>query len=184
MVRFTVDNRNRLIFYGNMVGYVQDNKAIIDTMFQSDELKGYLARMKLEPIWEDGVFDRLAAGEVPGERDNQLLKGCRIWQLKNDVEVSMRFIGYEDLVERFGEPDIDNYQLVFDGDLGTNDLEQIYSICRDTSPPGYKGHRMALSDVVELYDVSGSEYHYCDRVGFHPIQFADQEQTQCAQITL
>ena len=41
----------------------------------------------------------------------------------------MRFIGYEDLIQRFGEPDADNYTQVFDGDLGTNDLEQIYAIC-------------------------------------------------------
>lgn len=80
----------------------------------------------------------------------------------------MRFIGYEDLIKRFGEPDADNYTQVFDGDLGTNDLEQIYAICRDNPPPGYQGYRMALSDVVELYDDSGSEFFYCDRVASAP----------------
>lgn len=40
----------------------------------------------------------------------------------------MRFIGYEDQVRKFGEPDAGNYTLVFDGDLGTSDLEQIYTI--------------------------------------------------------
>ena len=40
----------------------------------------------------------------------------------------MRFIGYEDLIKRFGEPDADNYTQVFDGDLGTDDLEQITTV--------------------------------------------------------
>ena len=45
MVRFTVDNRNRLVFYGNMVGYVKDNTAVVDEMFQTDELTRYLTRL-------------------------------------------------------------------------------------------------------------------------------------------
>lgn len=77
----------------------------------------------------------------------------------------------------------ENYTLVFDGDLGTSDLEQIYTICRDAPPPGYQGYRMALSDVVELYDDSGSEFYYCDRVGFQPIRF-EQKQDPCINMTL
>ena len=151
MVRFTVDNRNRLIFYGNPVGYVKADIAVVDEMFRTDELNQYLSRMNLTPRWEDGIFDRLVSGEVTGEELAQSRKGCRIWQLKKDVDVAMRFIGYEDQVRKFGEPDAENYTLVFDGDLGTSDLEQIYTICRDAPPPGYQGYRMALSDVVELY---------------------------------
>ena len=139
MVRFTVDNRNRLIFYGNPVGYVKEDTAVVDEMFRTDELNQYLRRMNLTPRWEDGVFDRLVSGEVTGEEPVQLRKGCRIWQLKKDVDVAMRFIGYEDQVRKFGEPDAGNYTLVFDGDLGTSDLEQIYTICRDAPPPGYQG---------------------------------------------
>ena len=185
MVRFTVDNRNRLVFYGNFAGYVKDNTAVVDEMFRSDELMRYLDRLKLTPQWEDGVFDRLTAGEVPSEELGQPLKGCRIWQLKKDVDVSMRFIGYEELLKKFGEPDAANYTQVFEGDLGTNDPEQIYTICRDTPPPGYQGYRMALSDVVELYDDSGSEFYYCDRVGFRPIRFEQScEQVQCEDMTM
>lgn len=185
MVRFTVDNRNRLVFYGNLVGYVQDNTAVVDEMFRADELTRYLNRMSLTPQWEEGIFDRLAAGEVPSEDPEHTHKGCRIWQLKNDVDVTMRFIGYEDLVKRFGEPDAGNYYQVFEGDLGTSDPERIYTICRDDPPPGYQGHHMALSDVVELYDESGSEFYYCDRVGFRPIRFdQSQEQAQCIDMTM
>ena len=64
LVRFTIDNRNRLIFYGNMVGYVKDDAAVVDEMFQTDELSHYLARLNLTPQWKEGVFDRLAASAV------------------------------------------------------------------------------------------------------------------------
>lgn len=64
MVRFTVDNRNRLIFYGNPVGYVKDDAAVVDEMFRTDELNQYLSRMNLTPRWEDGIFDRLVSGEM------------------------------------------------------------------------------------------------------------------------
>ena len=187
MTRFTVDGRNRLVFYGNMVGYVKDNTAVVDEMFQSDELCQYLSRLNLTTQWEDGIYDRLMGGEVPSEELElgQPQKGCRIWQLKKSVDVTMRFIGYEDLIKKFGEPTADNYEQVFDGDLGTNDLEKIYAICRDNPPHGYQGYRMALSDVVELYDASGSEFYYCDRVGFRPIQFEqEQEQTECIEMTM
>ena len=44
---------------------------------------------------------------------------------------------------------------------------------------------MELSDVVELYDASGSEFYYCDRVGFRPIQFSQsQEQAECIEMTM
>ena len=76
LVRFTIDNRNRLIFYGNMVGYVKDDAAVVDEMFQTDELSHYLARLNLTPQWKEGVFDRLAAGEAPGEELGQPQKGC------------------------------------------------------------------------------------------------------------
>ena len=112
MVRFTVDNRNRLIFYGNPVGYVKADTAVVDEMFRTDELNQYLRRMNLTPRWEDGIFDRLVSGEVTGEELAQSRKGCRIWQLKKDVDVAMRFIGYEDQVRKFGEPDAENYTLV------------------------------------------------------------------------
>ena len=93
LVRFTIDNRNRLIFYGNTVGYVKDDAAVVDEMFQTDELSRYLARLNLTPQWKEGIFDRLAAGEAPGEELGQPQNGCRIWQLRKGVDVTMRFIG-------------------------------------------------------------------------------------------
>ena len=81
LVRFTIDNRNRLIFYGNTVGYVKDDAAVVDEMFQTDELSRYLARLNLTPQWRDGIFDRLVAGEMPGEELGQPQKGQKSFLL-------------------------------------------------------------------------------------------------------
>jgi hypothetical protein len=44
----------------------------------------------------------------------------------------------------------------------------------------------SISDVVELYDASGSAFHYVDRFGFKELAFQapDQEQRQGPQMSL
>lgn len=186
MVRLTIDNQNRLIFYDNPVGYVCGDgvSAVVDEMFQGEELLAGLARFQLTPQWRSGVYDQLTSGTVLLTDTGEELKRCRVWQLRPDVDVGMRFIDYKTMTERFGAPTMDRYQLVFDGQMGTNDPEQIYAICRDAPPKNYCGHAMALSDVVELYDRYGSAFYYCDRVGFQEISFRPQEQAPCMKMSL
>ena len=57
------------------------------------------------------------------------LKNVRIWQLKPETEVRMKFISLEDMIRDFGEPDLEHYRIAYDGQLGTNDLEAIYTRC-------------------------------------------------------
>jgi hypothetical protein len=66
---------------------------------------------------------------------------------------------YEEMMRRFGEPSLENYNIVYDGQLDTNDLEAIYTRCNANHPPGYNGHSLSMSDVVELYDAQGSSSH-------------------------
>ena len=62
----------------------------------------------------DGMFDRLMAGGQEGTAA-QGLKNVRVWQLKPDVDVYMKFIGYEETCRKFGPPDQENYHAVYDG---------------------------------------------------------------------
>ena len=87
----------------------------------------------------------------------------------------MRFIPYEALLERFGQPDRRHYETVYDGLVGTNDPEEIYTLFRDPVP-GYDSRPIGISDVLELYDADSSEFYYCDRVGFRQIEFAPQQE--------
>ncbi len=178
---------NRIFYYGNQAGYIEKGKAVVDPLFQNEEIQSYLAEkegLKLE--WRNGTYARLANGSLDPEGNGPLLKNCRVWQLKPDTDVMMKFIGYDELREQFGEPDLKNYRMVYDGEVETNDLEQLFAKFNLDHPPGYEGHSLSISDVVELYDDSGSSFHYVDRFGFREIslQASGQEQSQGPQMNM
>lgn len=170
--------KNRILYYSNTAGYLdaKRNTAIVDPMFENDELKSYLSNVRgLDIQWTPGTFDRLAAGTSDSDGNLQVLKKCRVYQLKPDSNVMMKFIGYDDFRKRFGEPDPASYQVVYDGEVETNDLEVLYTKFNLEHPPGYRGHSLSMSDVVELYDASGSTFHYVDRFEFREITFQELE---------
>ncbi|HBR07491.1 MAG TPA: hypothetical protein DD735_01190 [Clostridiales bacterium] len=184
MPKIYIDTHNRIISYGNPAGYISSGKAVADTIFQTGELEAFLSKQNLETEWRDGIYDRLVLGQQSGfDPEAPTLKNCRIWQLTSDTPVDMRFINYDAMVRKFGEPTPAQYAPVYDGQVDTNDLEGIYDKF-STPQPGFNGHPMAISDVVELYDESGSEFHYCDRTGFREISFSQPQQTQTMQMTM
>ena len=169
-----------LVYYGNPAGYVKDDRATVDTMFQSNEFEEWLSEKKFIPNWSDGIFERLSKGEKFGAPLETIspLKNVRIWQLKSDSDLELRFRNYDELLKISGEPSKNNYDVVFDGELETNDLESIYTKFNMDHPSDFKGHSLSISDVVELYDENSSEFHYVDQFGFKEIEFADQSNEQ------
>ena len=140
MQRIFIDNHDRILYYSNPAGYIAEKEAVVDTMFQTQELERFLQKQALTIRWEDGVYDRLLLGQRGGSFDPEAppLKSCRVWQLTRDSPINMRFIPYEALLERFGQPDRKHYETVYDGLVGTNDPEEIYTLFRDPVP-GYVG---------------------------------------------
>ncbi len=173
-----IDNNRCILYYGSRVGYIRGETAIVDPMFQTEEMQDFLSRLPYREEWRRGVYDRLASGiRNDPAGDAPPLKQCRIWQLNTDTPVEMRFISYDTLIRRFGEPDPQNYVTVYDGLVESNDLEDIFGRFNEgVRPTGYTGHALSISDVVELYNESGSEFFYCDRVGFQKIAFSEQAQ--------
>ncbi len=169
-----------LVYYGNPAGYVKEDRATVDTMFQSKEFEEWLSEKKFISNWTEGVFERLSKGEMLGNSqvESSPLKNVRIWQLKTDSDLELRFRGYDEVLNVSGEPSKNNYDVVFDGELETNDLESIYTKFNIDHPSDFKGHSLSISDVVELYDESSSEFHYVDQFGFKAIEFADQSHEQ------
>ena len=165
-------------YYGNPAGYTDKGNAVVDSIFKNEEFVSWLQEHDLVPQWTDGVMERLLAGEqLTGSMEAAApLKSVRIWQLKPDTDVYMKFISLDEMISQFGEPSPEHYGIVYDGQLETNDLETIYTRCNTNHPPGYRGHSLSMSDVVELYDEGGSEYHYCDRFGFKQIAFEEDGQ--------
>lgn len=168
---------NRILYYGNTAGYIEKGKAVVDPMFENDELKSYLSNTRGFDIeWTSGTYERLAEGKLDPEGNTQLLKKCRVWQLRPDVDPMMKFIGYDELLERFGEPDPDNYRTIYDGEVNTNNLDELFAKFNLAHPSGYEGHSLSMSDVIELYDDTGSTFHYVDRFGFKEVSFQPPEQ--------
>lgn len=166
-------------YYGTPAGYTDKEKAVIDHIFQCDELTTWLQGRGLMPIWTDGVLERHLSGErMSGGENTILLKNVRIWQLDSQVDVHMKFIKYADMLRQFGKPKPEDYRVAYDGQLDTNDLECIYERFSTRQPPGFSGHPLSMSDVIELYDVDGSTFYYVDRSVYRQIGFEPQEQAQ------
>lgn len=167
-----------IIYYGNPAGYVKDDRATVDKIFQSKEFKEWLSEKKLISDWKDGVFERLSSREKAEEllKDKKSLKNVRIWQLKADSDFDLRFRAYDEVVKASGEPSMVNYEAVYDGELETNDLESIYAKFNLDHPNGFTGHSLSISDVVEIYDERGSDFYYVNTIGFQKIEFADQQE--------
>lgn len=167
-----------IVYYGNPAGYLKEDKATVDKMFQSKEFEEWLTDRKIEAQWKDGVFERLSKGEhlIENSVERTQLKNVRIWQLRSDSDFELRFRSYDEILKICGEPSMRNYEAVYDGELDTNDLEAIYTKFNVDHPEGFKGHSLSISDVVELYDDSGSAFHYVDRIGFKETEFGGNEQ--------
>ena len=172
--------QNGLIsYYGNPAGYSEKNKAVVDRIFQGGELTGWLEGRGFVPHWTDGVMERMIAGErLSGSENAMLLKNIRIWQLRPEVDVRLKFISYRDMLRQFGGFRLENYRIAYDGQLDTNDLGTIYERLSVRQPPGFSGHPLAMSDVIELYDDSGSALFYVDRTEFQQVTSAPEESEQ------
>lgn len=86
------------------------------------------------------------------------------------------------MVEKFGELNMRDYETVYDGEVETNNLESIYVKFNVEHCKGFTGHSLSMSDVVELYEDTGSEFHYVDRFGFKQFNFKPPAQTQTMQL--
>ena len=166
------------------VAYRTEQGVVADSMFRREELEDWLARKGLAVRWEDGIYDRLSSGGYQKAADNgPALKSCRIWQLGPSAPAAMRFIGLDRMSGEYGGPDLTRYQAVFDGTVSTNSLDGIWeAFCRRSL--GSDGQPLAISDLVELYDDSGSEFYYVDRTAIVPVQLKAPEQESGMTMTL
>ena len=97
-----------IMYYGSRAGQIADGCAVVDPLFHGPELQDFLDKQKhiREVKWMDGIYDRLMnAPKETGFRQTAL-KNVRIWQLKPDVDIQMKFIPFEELSHRFGPPDL------------------------------------------------------------------------------
>lgn len=167
---------NVILYYGNMAGYIEDKRAVIDPMFRNEYLVRFLQEKKgLEPFWQEGVYDHLSHRKINLTGEVQPVKNCRLHQLRTEVPPEERFLDFEDQVSRYGMPDPSRYETVYDCQIETNDLEEIYEKFEREFPQRTTGHPISISDVLELYDAKGNEYYYVDHYGFQKIGFTQEQ---------
>ena len=180
----SIEMKNRcLLYYGNPVGYRTEQGVVADSMFRREELEDWLAKKGLAVQWTDGVYDRLSTGGYQAADGGPALKSSRVWQLGPLAPIAMRFIGLDRMQAEYSGPDLARYQVVYDGTVSTNSLDGIWeAFCR--KPLGSDGQPLAISDLIELYDDSGSEFYYVDRTSIVPVQLEAPEQESGMTMTL
>ena len=121
-------------------------------------------------LQDAGLIERF----IPQE-DNAQQTVYEIYQLKNNNHTrDIRFVSLDRLRTASIEPNIDNYDKVYEGDFSefvTDDntieqqLEALYTKFNVARPSDFEGHSLAVSDVVVVND----EAYYVDTFGFRPI---------------
>ena len=122
--------------------------------------------------WQNGLAEKLRNLEqnVPSVRR------VRVYQLKPDVDPARKFIGYQELKELSGGPALKEYREVFCGQLDTDNPDELYERFNAAKlPKGYRGHRLSISDLLELIGEDTSEFWYLDLNGFIPVKFDKEE---------
>ena len=184
-MKINISKEGIIEYYSNRIGYIKNNLAVVDVMFKKNEVEDYLTEKNGIPIeWRDNIYSALISGNRL--EDTVLARNCRIYQLKPETDVCMKFIGYDELKHKgYGEPNISNYNKVFDGNVGTEVLDDIFVYFQNVSDKDdFDGHRMMISDVIEIYDDLSSEFYYVDKhnmvrlSGFEPQISPVREESQ------
>ena len=158
---------SRLIYQGGLpIGYFDGDTAVMDGDFWAGEVSRSLTRRGTKMHFEPGLARKLQTEE----EKKSLPQKVKIHQLKPQAAPEKKFICYALLCQQFGGVCPEDYRVVFDGQLDTDDLNRLYEIFNEPQlPKGYTGYRLSVSDVVELYNQSSSEFWYLDEEGFVPV---------------
>lgn len=64
------------------------------------------------------------------------------------------------------------YDLVFEGQVDCNNLEEVYELFDEHRVEDFNGRSMSVSDVVVVKDPDGTDHaHFCDSIGFKDVEF-------------
>lgn len=105
------------------------------------------------------------------------MKKIRLYQIDLMLDANgLAFMPYDTFKSKgYAIPPASIYQVVFEGNVGTDTLGDIFTMFNISHPPGYKGRSLSVSDIIELYDDVTSEFNFCDSFGYRKVMF-DKEQ--------
>lgn len=151
---------------GIPIGYQEGSSAVLDSDFLGCDTGRQLIRSGFRVHWQPGVAKQLGQEACVSKKFWRV----RVYQLKASAEIGKKFIGYTRLCEQFGGISVGDYEAVFDGEMNTDCLDELYEQLNSSQlPKAYHGHRLSISDVVEICHENGSEFWYLDLEEFIPI---------------
>ena len=96
----------------------------------------------------------------------------KIYQINPDRDKNnVKFHNLKNAQKFQGKADIDPsiYDEMFNGEVDSDNLEEIYRQFNTEGHPLHRGHSLSVSDVVVINRGGKEEAHYCDSIGFTPV---------------
>lgn len=104
----------------------------------------------------------------------------RIFQLKEGD--SNAFMSY-DYTNEHGGVNASHYRQIWGGTMATTGLEDIFARCNiGKQPPGYNGHSLSVSDIIEICDGKDKGFYFADSFGFKKVEDFDIEHTDREEV--
>lgn len=133
-----------------------------------DDFIGIADRAKL-PKW---AVKRLEILEAPKMK-------IRVFQLKDNAENQFMNLGS---TMTHGGVKAENYHQVYGGEVFADNLEGVFLLCNTDHPPGYCGHSLSVSDVVEVCEGKDRGFYFVDSFGFKKLDDFDIEKTNHSEM--
>ena len=98
----------------------------------------------------------------------------KIYQINTDRDLKrLAFLSYEQTMRLQGTERIDSslYDLIFQGTVDCQSLEDVYRVFNIAHPEGYAGRSLSVSDIVEVTEKGQKRFYFCDRIGFKEVEF-------------
>ena len=133
--------------------------------FRRSDFLGVADPEKL-PQWAQKRLEQLTAPKMR----------IRVFQIDDSLDYNKhKFMSYDHVMKKGGVDSL-IYRQVYGGIVNCSDIESVFALCNTNPPPGYCGHSLSVSDIVEIEDGDDFGFYYCDSIGFKKVSF-DIEQT-------
>ena len=125
----------------------------------------------------------------------------RIYQINMERDIMrVAFASYDQLEEMTGNPvtiDSSIYDLVYEGEVDCQDLEDVFQVFNLHHPSDYRGRSLSVSDIVEVIEVKTDAdndcshghpveagFYYCNSFGFKKVSFGSPQEDKRIRVVL
>lgn len=124
----------------------------------------------------------------------------RIYQINLERDIMrVAFSSYDQLEEMTGSPvtiDSSIYDLVYEGEVDCQDLEDVFQVFNLHHPSDHRGRSLSVSDIVEVIEVETDAdndcshghpeagFYYCNSFGFKKVSFGSPQEDKRIRVVL